>query len=145
MQLSNKIVYGLQFLLKLCESQENQYTQVKDVAQKESISGKYLEHVVAQLKSSGLIEVKRGARGGYRLLKKANEITLLEIYNALEKIDIKPTETKESNVNESLIRKTIFEFLTEFEEIIIEYLKNKTLADLNLQKSKLIEYINFQI
>lgn len=145
MQLSNKIIYGLQFLLHLCETQANQYTQVKDVAKKESISEKYLEHVVAQLKSSGLIEVKRGAKGGYRLSKPANAITLLEIYNSLEKIDIKVTETTKNSINESLTKKTISDFLFDFENSIVTYLENKTLGDLNLQKSKLVEFINFQI
>ena len=145
MQISNKIVYALQFMLQLCETEEHQYTQVKDVAKKESISEKYLEHVVSQLKSSRLIEVKRGAKGGYRLLKKASEINLLDIYNSIEKTEFKPIGTKKTEPDNTLAKKAIHEFLSEFEEIVATYLKNKSLADLHLEKSKLIEHLNFQI
>ena len=60
MRVSTKIIYGLQFLMHLSEIHGNEVLQVKDVVRKEGISEKYLENIISQLKSAGLLIVKRG-------------------------------------------------------------------------------------
>jgi Rrf2 family protein len=57
---------------------------LKDIAQKEEISEKYLSHLVISLKASGLISSSRGAHGGYRLAKPPSQITLMDIVQILE-------------------------------------------------------------
>jgi len=57
---------------------------LKDIAQKEEISEKYLSQLVIPLKASGLISSSRGAHGGYRLAKPPSQITLMEIVQILE-------------------------------------------------------------
>jgi len=57
---------------------------LKDIAEKEEISEKYLSHLVIPLKASGLISSSRGAHGGYMLAKSPSQITLKEIVQTLE-------------------------------------------------------------
>lgn len=57
---------------------------LKDIAKREDISEKYLSLIVIPLRSSGLIQSIRGAHGGYVLAKPPEEITVQDIYGALE-------------------------------------------------------------
>jgi len=57
---------------------------LKDIAKREGISEGYLEHLLPPLKASGLINSRRGARGGYSLSKAPSEITLKEIVQTME-------------------------------------------------------------
>ncbi len=56
----------------------------KDIAEKQGISLKYLDHIIAELKSSELISNVKGKKSGYVLTRKASEITLYDIHNAFE-------------------------------------------------------------
>jgi len=57
---------------------------LKDIAKREDISEKYLSLIVIPLKSAGLIQSIRGARGGYRLTRNPAEITILDVLSAIE-------------------------------------------------------------
>ena len=54
------------------------------VAEAETLPLSYLEHLVARLRDAGLVDSTRGAHGGYRLARPADEITMLEVVQALE-------------------------------------------------------------
>ena len=57
---------------------------LKDIAQRQGISKKYLEQIVSALSRAGLVRSQRGTRGGYRLAKDPEEITSGDILRALE-------------------------------------------------------------
>lgn len=57
---------------------------LKDIAEQEDLSVRYLEHLVPPLKTAHLIYATRGARGGYSLAKNPREITLKDIIQVLE-------------------------------------------------------------
>jgi Rrf2 family protein len=57
---------------------------LKDIAKREDISEKYLSLIVIPLRSAGLIQSIRGAHGGYRLMRKPEEITVRDVWQALE-------------------------------------------------------------
>jgi Rrf2 family protein len=57
---------------------------LKDAARREEISEKYLSLIVIPLRNSGLISSTRGARGGYSLARRPEEISVLEVLQALE-------------------------------------------------------------
>jgi Rrf2 family protein len=84
MKLSTKARYGLRAALDLAEHYGNGPVQMKVVAQRQAISAKYLEHLLAVLKSSNLVRVSRGAHGGYELARPPREISLGEVIRALE-------------------------------------------------------------
>lgn len=93
MKISSKTTYGLRFLLNLALSYEQDYIRLKDVATQENISEKYLESIVAAIKPIGLVEVKRGSRGGYKLSKPPSKIFLKEIVEVLDGELVVPEST----------------------------------------------------
>lgn len=84
MKLSTRTRYGLRAILELAEYEGQGPLQLKKIAEKQDISVKYLEQLIAVLKSSGLVRSIRGARGGYMLARSADEIKLSECFVALE-------------------------------------------------------------
>jgi Rrf2 family protein len=57
---------------------------LNDIAKRQAISVKYLWQVINPLKTAGLLRVTRGAKGGYALARRPEEITLYEIVTILE-------------------------------------------------------------
>lgn len=57
---------------------------LKDIAERQEISEKYLGHLISPLKAAGLINSSRGAHGGYILTRHPREITLREVVRAVE-------------------------------------------------------------
>ncbi|HKL71236.1 MAG TPA: Rrf2 family transcriptional regulator [Marinilabiliaceae bacterium] len=86
MKFSNKIRYGLQFLLFISVDTET-YTDIQRAAISCDISHKFLEAIAVDLKKKGLLIVKRGAGGGYKLAKKIDKITMADVMRALGKKD----------------------------------------------------------
>lgn len=83
-KISTKTRYGMRFMIDLAQSQGEGRVALKDIAERQGISKKYLEQVVAPLASAGLLEVTRGNQGGYRLARDAAAITLADIVAASE-------------------------------------------------------------
>lgn len=58
--------------------------QIKTIADREDISNKYLEQLIAMLKASGLVRSIRGPRGGYVLAKPPSEVLMKDVFLTLE-------------------------------------------------------------
>ena len=84
MKLSTKSRYGTRLLLDLAENDGNNFVQLKEVSNRQGISLKYLEQIIIPLKKARLVESSRGASGGYRLARPADQITVGEIVAILE-------------------------------------------------------------
>lgn len=84
MKISTKGRYALRMLIDLAAHKEDSFVSLKDVAQRQNISKKYLEQIVPMLNSSGLLRTTRGNRGGYMLAKSAREITVGDVLRAAE-------------------------------------------------------------
>ena len=74
----------MRFMIDLAQNQGEGCVPMKDVAERQGISKKYLEQVVAPLTAAGLLTVTRGNQGGYRLARAAEAITLADIVGASE-------------------------------------------------------------
>ncbi len=83
-KLSTKGRYGARLMLDLALNYGKGPVALKDVAKRQEISEKYLEHLIAPLKKAKLIRSSRGAHGGYVLLKPPSGISLNEIITAVE-------------------------------------------------------------
>lgn len=104
--------------------------QIKVIAERQKISGKYLEQLVTVLKSAGVVRSVRGPNGGYLLSRPPAEISLEEIFTALEG----PVLTIEC-VNHADVCPSCAECITrkiwqEMNDAIIDVLANRTLRDL---------------
>ena len=84
MKISTKERYALRMLYDLAVHQEEGYVSLKDIADRQSISKKYLEQIVPLLNKTGLLRTNRGNRGGYMLAGKAEEITVGDVLRATE-------------------------------------------------------------
>ena len=84
MLFSTKAEYGVRLMVELGRQPGWEPAALSAVAEAESLPLSYLEHLVARLRNAGLVTSTRGARGGYRLARPAEEITMDEVVEALE-------------------------------------------------------------
>ena len=84
MTFSAKTEYGVRLMVALGRDAQERPASLKAVAESEGLPLSYLEHVVAGLKRAGLVTSSRGAHGGYRLARPAEEIAMDEVVLALE-------------------------------------------------------------
>jgi Rrf2 family protein len=84
MQVSTKGRYGLRILLDIASHEQAGPVTLRDMAQREEISQKYLWQVINPLKVAGLLRAIRGTSGGYVLAKSPEEITVQDIVEILE-------------------------------------------------------------
>jgi len=84
MTFSSKAEYGVRLMVELGRQDGDGPMSLKAIAEAEELPLSYLEHVVASLKRAGLVESSRGAHGGYKLARPAEEIAMDEGVLGLE-------------------------------------------------------------
>ena len=84
MLISTRGRYALRVMIDLAEQIDNGYIPMKQVAQRQGISLKYLEQILPALAKNKLIEGVHGRGGGYRLSRKPDEYTVGEILRLTE-------------------------------------------------------------
>ena len=84
MMISTKGRYALRVMIDLAQNGGEQYISLKDVANRQEISMKYLEMIVSLLHKGGMVSSLRGKSGGYKLTKKPEEYTLGAILKLTE-------------------------------------------------------------
>ena len=84
MRLSTRVRYAVRALTELATQDDGRYVPLRELAEKQAISSKYLEQMATGLKAAGLVESTRGAEGGYRLGRPAEGITVWDVYAALD-------------------------------------------------------------
>lgn len=84
LKLSTKGRYGLRALIDLALYSENEPVSITNISDRQGISERYLEQLMAMLKKSGLVKSIRGAGGGYVLAKPVTEISVGDVLRALE-------------------------------------------------------------
>lgn len=84
MKISTKGRYALRMMIDLAQNQGDGYVSLKDIANRQEISKKYLEQIVAILNKPDVLRTNRGYQGGYRLAKNANEYTVGDILRLTE-------------------------------------------------------------
>ena len=81
---STKAEYGVRVMAHLAREAGNGPISLASIAEAEGLPLAYLEHLAARLRRAELIESRRGARGGYSLVRDAESITMAEVVRALE-------------------------------------------------------------
>lgn len=84
MLVSTKGRYALRVMLELAQSQPDAYMPLPLIAQRQGISEKYLESIIAILSRAGLVEGLRGKGGGYRLTRSTANYSVGEILRLTE-------------------------------------------------------------
>ena len=142
MRISTKGRYALRMMLDLAEHKENGYTALKDIAQRQGISKKYLEQIVPLLNKADILKTNRGYQGGYMLAREPSQYTVGEILRITEG-SISPVACLEAETNlcdraDSCATLKVWEGL---QKVITEYLDGITLQDiLDEQRYKNYDY-----
>ena len=130
MKISTRGRYALRMLLDIAQNQPNGAVALKDVAERQNISKKYLEQIALQLSQAGVIRGSRGHQGGYRLVKEPQDYTICSVLELVEGslhpvacLDEAPNRCERCNGCETLY---IWEGL---DQVIRAYLSSMTLAD----------------
>jgi Rrf2 family transcriptional regulator, cysteine metabolism repressor len=84
MMFSTKAEYGVRVMVELARRSGNDPIPLAEIASHDGMPLAYLEHLVARLRKAGLVDSRRGSRGGYMLARPAKEITMAEVVEALE-------------------------------------------------------------
>lgn len=84
MLVSTKGRYALRVMLELAQSQPDTYMPLPLIAQRQGISEKYLESIIAILSRAGLVEGLRDKGGGYRLTRSSANYSVGEILRLTE-------------------------------------------------------------
>jgi Rrf2 family protein len=87
MMFSTKAEYGVRVMVELARRSGGaggHPVPLAEIAAHDGLPLAYLEHLVARLRKAGLVDSRRGSRGGYMLARPAGEITMAEVVEALE-------------------------------------------------------------
>lgn len=83
MKISTKVRYGMRAMIELARRNGDAPVMLGIIAKNQELSEKYLEQLFTMLRNAGLVKSERGSKGGYRLAKKAEEISAYDIFIAL--------------------------------------------------------------
>lgn len=85
MKISTKGRYGLRAIIDLAVHGTNGTPVfLSDIAKRQNVSEKYLEHIFSALHKGGIVKAQRGRKGGYLLDRPADQITILDVVTILE-------------------------------------------------------------
>jgi len=135
MLVSTRGRYALRVMIDLAENQPEGYLPMKEVAQRQGISLKYLERILPVLAKNNFIEGVQGKGGGYRLTRQPEEYRVGDILRLTEG-DLAPVSCLSCGA-EPCDREAVcrtHSLWTGFNRVINDYLDGVTLADLMLQK-----------
>ena len=131
MKISSRGRYALRVMVDLAEHSDSGYIPMKEVAQRQEISLKYLEKILPLLVAGKLVEGIHGKGGGYRLTRSPKEYRIGEILRLTEG-DLAPVSCLECNTGECSRSATCrtLPMWNELNRRTLEYLDSVTIADL---------------
>ena len=131
MKISTRGRYALRMMLDMVLSDSDKPVRVKEIAERQEISEKYMEQIMPILTKSGYVKSFRGNNGGYMLAKKPEEYPAGEILRAAEG-SLAPVSCIEDEPNACghYEQCRTVKFWEGLWDVIIEYTDRFTLADL---------------
>ncbi len=131
MIVSTKGRYALRVMIDLAEQHTQDRTPLKEIAERQCISQKYIEAIMTLLSKNGFVEAVHGKGGGYKLNKKPEEYRVGDILRLTEG-SLSPVACLEKGAAECP-RKSECRTLslwTKLDDLVENYLDSVTLADL---------------
>src|SRR5438874_8162372 len=84
MKLSLRGEYALRALLVLALNYEQGVVRIQRISEQQNIPKRFLEQILNDLKSAGMVQSRRGVAGGYRLAKRPEQISLASVVRHVE-------------------------------------------------------------
>lgn len=130
MKISTKGRYALRMLIDLAEHKNDGYVALKDIAERQSISKKYLEQIVPIFNKSNILKTNRGFQGGYMLAWTPDKYTVGEILRLTEG-SLSPVDYTDPKLNqsESSGEYAMLPIWEKLDRVINQYLDSVTLQD----------------
>ena len=140
--ISTRGRYALRVLVDLAENQETGYVTLKEIAERQEISEKYLESIVKELVKARILEGLRGKGGGYRRGQPPEKIGVLDVLKLTE-ASLAPVACLAENAKlcsraSSCRTLPLWEGLN---KVVREYLGHYTVQDLIQQNSDGFDYV----
>ena len=129
MKISTKGRYALRVMIDLAVNDKGDYVSLKDISNRQEVSLKYLEQIMAMLNKAGYVKSTRGNNGGYRLAKSPEEYKVGDILRKTDG-DLAPIECVNGEECGKRENCKTFKFWQGLDNVINEYVDSKTLADL---------------
>ncbi len=129
--ISTKGRYAVRVMIDLAEHKDEKNVPLKDIAERQMISKKYLEAIVKDLVSAKLIKGSSGKGGGYKLIKNPDEYIVGEILESTEGplASVACIADKKFNCPRKKICQTL-PMWEEFDGMVHDYFYSKKLSDL---------------
>jgi len=126
--ISTKSKYGIRALLYMGIKGEKVKVSIKEIAEDEKISGRYLEQIFSVLKQGSIVKSVKGASGGYIFAKELNKISIKELIELFEK-DVYCEIDQESEIGS--LEYSLNEILwKEYNSKLSSFFESTTLEDL---------------
>ena len=129
MKISTKGRYALRVMIDLAVNDKGDYVSLKDISNRQEVSLKYLEQIMAMLNKAGYVKSTRGNNGGYRLAKLPEEYKVGDILRKTEG-DLAPIACVNGEECGKRENCKTFKFWQGLDNVINESVDSKTLADL---------------
>ena len=134
MIVSTKGRYALRVMIDLAEQNKQERVPLKEIAERQKISQKYIEAIMTMLSKNGFVDAVHGKGGGYRLNKKPEEYKVGDILRLTEG-SLSPVACLENGAEECPRKKECrtLPLWTKLDELVEGYLDSVTLAQLMKQ------------
>ncbi|MFV0414028.1 MAG: RrF2 family transcriptional regulator [Oscillospiraceae bacterium] len=131
LKISTKGKYALRMLLDLAEHKNDGFIALKDIAERQDISKKYLEQIVTILNQSDILRSNRGYQGGYMLAQPAEKYTVGQVLRVTEGSlsTMDGAELVQPQYDKGSYRKTVY-IWQGLDQVIAQYLDSITLQDI---------------
>jgi Rrf2 family protein len=130
MKFNTKTRYGLRTMIEIAMHGEDKGVFQKEISERQEISFKYLDQIIASLKASGLIVNSEGRNSGYVLSREASGINVYDVFKSFEHeltiIDCLKGEGQCSREGKCATR----EFWNGLNDLIVKYMESTNLKDL---------------
>ncbi len=129
--ISTRGRYALRVMLDLAGNDSGGYIPLKDIAERQDLSKKYLESIVKDLVAGGLLSGASGKGGGYRLCRRPEEYTVGEILDLMEGTlcSVACLAGKENDCPRRDTCQTL-PMWTEYDKMVHDFFYGKRLSDL---------------
>lgn len=146
MKISTKGRYAVRVMLDLAFHDNGEYIKVKEIANRQGLSEKYLEQIIAILNKAGYVKSVRGAQGGYRIAKEPKDYTVGMILRLTEG-SLAPVACLEDGADECERCDTCetLEVWTELYQAVNHVVDHVTIADLVEKRRKRISNLDYSI
>ena len=129
-----KVDYGVRTLIYLAQQDVTEFTSTSEIAEAQHIPEPYLLRICSELQKSGLIESRRGPKGGHKLAKSGDQISVSDVVNSVD-YSLAPIdcvgEPESCRLSGACSQRELW---SDVEAMLLEHLSNVKISELTSQQ-----------